>query len=78
MFRTYWRDPAYNVTRIQFQIFVGFLFGLMYFKLGYNQTDLNFRIAAVFFTSLLAILASLSVMQPIFQERALFYREHDS
>ncbi len=77
-FRSYWRDPAANLTRLVFQCFVGLLFGLTYFQLGYSQANLSFRIAAIFFTSILGIIAALGAMNPIFAQRSLFYREHDS
>ena len=77
-FRSYWRDSTLNLSRLVFQCFLGSLFGLTYFQLGYSQANLSFRIAAIFFTSILGIIAALGAMNPIFAQRSLFYREHDS
>ena len=39
-FRSYWRNPAYNVNRMLFQLGVALLLGLTFIRLGHSQIDL--------------------------------------
>eukprot|EP00042_Codosiga_hollandica_P052355 m.662678 g.662678 ORF g.662678 m.662678 type:complete len:1576 (+) comp58477_c0_seq2:48-4775(+) len=77
-FRTFWRDPSYNLTRQIFQLGVALLLGLTFLQLAHDQAGLNSRISAIFFASVLAVTTMVGATGPLFQERALFYREHDS
>ncbi len=77
-FRTFWRDHSYNVTRHVFQLGVALLLGLTFLQLSHDQAGLNYRLSAIFFTAILGVITSVGSMGPLFQERALFYREHDS
>ncbi len=75
---SYWRNPAYNVTRHLFQLFIALLLGLSFLQLGHDQAGLNSRIASIFFAGVLSVITSIGATDPMFTERALFYREHDS
>ena len=46
--RAYWRDPAFNTTRMIFSLAVGLLLGLTFLQLGHSQNDLAYRLSAIF------------------------------
>eukprot|EP00047_Mylnosiga_fluctuans_P004483 m.234774 g.234774 ORF g.234774 m.234774 type:complete len:1699 (+) comp12715_c0_seq1:66-5162(+) len=74
-FRTFWRTPSYNFTRIMFQIVMALLLGLSYLQLGDSQTDLRARVAVLFFSGITGIVGTLNAIPPMISERAVYYRE---
>ena len=63
--------------------------GLTFLQLGFSQTELNYRVAAIYYAafagqascmrpmpcSILGVNTSLGAQNPVFVDRALFYRE---
>lgn len=76
--RTYWRTPSYNLVRQVFAVAVSLLLGLSYFDLDNDQAGLRGRVAVLYFSSVLGVVAILNAMPPMFQDRAVFYRERSS
>uniref|UniRef100_A0A7S1TP17 ABC transporter domain-containing protein n=1 Tax=Phaeomonas parva TaxID=124430 RepID=A0A7S1TP17_9STRA len=74
---SYFRSPQYNVTRLLVGIFVGLLFGLVFFQQDYDDFATAYsRIALLYMTTLfLGVVSYISAIGPFYEARAVFYRE---
>ncbi|RDY09362.1 ABC transporter G family member 39, partial [Mucuna pruriens] len=76
---SYWRNPQYNVIRFLMSIFVGVVFGLIFWKKGDKtdtEVDLMNLMGAIFAAVFFLGGANTSTVQPIVAiERTIFYRE---
>lgn len=77
--RSYWRDAAYNTSRIFVKVFIAVFFGFGFFKRGADITttsDVQTFVGAVFQAiAFMALMALVSVLPVIYIERASYYRE---
>ncbi|KAK7343909.1 hypothetical protein VNO77_13026 [Canavalia gladiata] len=76
---SYWRNPQYNVIRFIMSIFVGVIFGLIFWNKG-NKTDKEqdlMNIVGALFCAIFFLGASnTTTVQPVVAiERTVFYRE---
>ncbi|KAJ1979844.1 ATP-binding cassette transporter snq2 [Dimargaris xerosporica] len=78
IFRSYWRDPAYNCSRILLQAFSSFFLAITYIQLGDGTTDLQNRTFAIFQISVLGILVINQVQPQVAKYRTWFTREEAS
>lgn len=76
-FRMYWRTPAYNWTRLVVNIFLGVLFGAVFFNAQFDTYQgINGGLGMVFMTTaFLGIVAMNSIIPVASEARATFYRE---
>ncbi|KAJ3138169.1 hypothetical protein HK100_000047 [Physocladia obscura] len=75
MLRAFWRDPAYNVGRITFQIVIALMVGLTFFQCTNTPSGAQNRIFAIFQTSTLGI-ATMQLVIPVYMDhRAVAFRE---
>ncbi|KAJ1990325.1 ATP-binding cassette transporter snq2 [Dimargaris cristalligena] len=78
MFRSYWRDPEYNLNRIFLQVFCSFFLAITFIQLGDGTVDLQNRIFVLFQTSVLGILIINQVQPQLIRYRTWFTREEAS
>ncbi|TYK25233.1 ABC transporter G family member 34-like isoform X1 [Cucumis melo var. makuwa] len=76
---SYWRNTQYNAIRFLVTIFIGFLFGLVFWNMGQNfakEHDVLNIMGAIYATALfLGIFNSAIVLPVLDTERVVFYRE---
>ncbi|GLE09956.1 hypothetical protein PINS_up021901 [Pythium insidiosum] len=79
-FRMYWRTPTYNLTRFAVSIFLGVLFGTMFFDSKYTTYQgINSGLGVMFLTTMFLGFVALNAMIVLASEtRASFYRERAS
>ncbi|KAK2646926.1 hypothetical protein Ddye_022121 [Dipteronia dyeriana] len=77
---SYWRNPAYNLTRLMFMIFAAFLFGTLFWQKGKeinNEQDLFNILGSMYTASILLGIDNGSNAQPyVATERTVLYREN--
>ncbi|KAJ1922714.1 ATP-binding cassette transporter snq2 [Tieghemiomyces parasiticus] len=78
MFKSYWRDPEYNLNRVFLQVFCSFFLAITFIQLGNGTTDLQNRVFALFQTSVLGILVINQVQPQLVKYRTWFTREEAS
>ncbi|KAJ3076805.1 hypothetical protein HDU98_000105 [Podochytrium sp. JEL0797] len=78
MFRSYWRNPTYNVGRISFQIAVALIIGLTFFQLTNTPGGAQNRIFAIYMTSVLGVVVINLVIPMLIDQRTLSMREQSS
>ncbi|KAG7378298.1 hypothetical protein PHYBOEH_000429 [Phytophthora boehmeriae] len=78
--RTYWRTPAYNLTRMFISLFLALIFGLVFVDATYTTfSGLNSGVGLIYMAALFNAFVSFeSVLPLMFSERASFYRERAS
>ncbi|TMW66788.1 hypothetical protein Poli38472_014100 [Pythium oligandrum] len=78
--RMYWRTPEYNWTRIAVHIFLGVLFGGVFFDSKFDTYQgINGGLGMVFMSTAFLGIVALNSMVPIASEaRSAFYRERAS
>ena len=78
--RLYWRTPAYNMTRMFLQIFLGVLFGTVCYDTDYTTFQgINSGLGMVFVSAVFIGVAALNSVLPVaVQERAAYYRERSA
>ncbi|KAI8615304.1 ABC-2 type transporter-domain-containing protein [Chytriomyces sp. MP71] len=75
MFRSYWRNPSYNIGRIIFQIMAALLIGLSFFQCEPTPGGAQNRIFAMFLVSVLGVVV-INLVVPVFiDQRAYSLRE---
>mmetsp|Transcript_33421 Transcript_33421/g.76369 ORF Transcript_33421/g.76369 Transcript_33421/m.76369 type:complete len:1390 (-) Transcript_33421:90-4259(-) len=76
-FRSYWRTPTYNATRLIIGSIVAFLFGTVYWQYEPDSySTANSMVAVVYMTTMfMGIICTMSVLPVMGTERAVFYRE---
>ena len=76
-FRSYWRTPSYNATRLIIGSVVAFLFGSVYWQ--YEPEDFaqaNSSVAVIYIATLfMGFICTMSILPVMEVERAVFYRE---
>ncbi|KAI8318552.1 hypothetical protein GQ54DRAFT_321724 [Martensiomyces pterosporus] len=72
MFRTYWRDIEYNLTRLVLQVVCALVVGFSFFKLNDGAIDMQNKVFAIFECSVLSILV-INQVQPAFLRQRLYY-----
>ncbi|XP_044487463.1 ABC transporter G family member 39-like [Mangifera indica] len=76
---SYWRNPQYNAVRLVLTVFIGFLFGLIFWDKGQmitKQQDLFNLLGAMYCAVFFLGATNASAVQPIVSiERTVFYRE---
>ncbi|KAJ3127424.1 hypothetical protein HK100_009771 [Physocladia obscura] len=75
MFRSFWRDPSYNVGRIMFQILSALIVGLTFYQCTYTPSGAQNRIFALFQTSTLGVVVIKLVVPMFIDQRAYALRE---
>jgi len=79
MYIAYLRSPHLNMMRLFFAVFVGLVLGLIFFRLGHEQKDIQPRVATMFIAAFFLAAISMSMALPFYaQQRAVFYRERAS
>lgn len=76
-FHMYWRTPAYNWTRIAVNIFLGLLFGGVFYNAQFDTYQgINGGLGMVFMTTAFLGIVAMNGIIPVASEaRATFYRE---
>ncbi|KAJ3083470.1 hypothetical protein HDU99_009405 [Rhizoclosmatium hyalinum] len=75
MFRSFWRDPNYNVGRVTFQIAIALLLGLTFFQCEPTPAGAQNRIFALFQTSTLGVVVIKLVIPTLLDQRSVALRE---
>ncbi|KAJ3137667.1 hypothetical protein HK100_000440 [Physocladia obscura] len=75
MFRSYWRNPSYNVGRTTFQILTALIIGLTFYQCSYTPSGAQNRIFALFQTSTLGVVVIKLVIPMFMDQRAVALRE---
>ncbi|KAI8318478.1 hypothetical protein GQ54DRAFT_300291 [Martensiomyces pterosporus] len=78
MFRTFWRDTQYNITRVALQIVTALVIGFSFFNLSESATDLQNKVFAIFLCSVLSVLVINQVQPQYLRQRLVFSRETSS
>ncbi|OQR89889.1 ATP-binding Cassette (ABC) Superfamily [Thraustotheca clavata] len=75
--RLYWRTPSYTLSRIQVNVFLSILFGLVFVSVNYTTFNgLNGGVGIVFLATLFIGIMGFNSVLPLFvQERNSYYRE---
>jgi ABC-type multidrug transport system ATPase subunit/ABC-type multidrug transport system permease subunit len=74
----YWRNPGYNFIRMVVALFSALFLGLMYLQLGDDQQQCGFRLTLPFMMIVFQIPYTLMAMTPVFNTRAVHFRERQS
>ncbi|GMF25070.1 unnamed protein product [Phytophthora lilii] len=76
-FRMFWRTPAYNLTRLAISPMLGLIFGIVYIDVDYTvYQGINSGLGMVFLSTVfIGIVALISGLPMVFEERTSFYRE---
>eukprot|EP00656_Telonema_subtile_P018092 TRINITY_DN1974_c0_g1_i2.p1 TRINITY_DN1974_c0_g1~~TRINITY_DN1974_c0_g1_i2.p1 ORF type:complete len:1530 (+),score=346.04 TRINITY_DN1974_c0_g1_i2:54-4643(+) len=74
----FWRSPDYNATRMITAVATSLFLGTMYFRLADSAGGCQNRIAAIFLSLTVQITGMLQAMNPIFDQRAVHFRERQS
>eukprot|EP00301_Raphidiophrys_heterophryoidea_P006157 c12505_g3_i1.p1 GENE.c12505_g3_i1~~c12505_g3_i1.p1 ORF type:complete len:643 (-),score=153.52 c12505_g3_i1:126-2054(-) len=79
-FKSYWRSPTYNLTRMVVSIGVALVFGSVYKRSAVTtQSDVISRVAIIFIAAVFtAVVYLTSVIDTVTTERAVFTRERAS
>ncbi|XP_028756830.1 pleiotropic drug resistance protein 2 isoform X1 [Neltuma alba] len=76
---SYWRNSEFNAIRFAMAIFIGLVFGIIFWNKGdkvQEQQDLNNLLGAIYAAILFLGAANCSSVQPVVSiERTVFYRE---
>lgn len=75
MFRVYWRNTEYNLTRLALQIISALAVGFTFYKLNDSATDLQNKVFAIFECSVLSILVINQVQPEFLRQRQIYGRE---
>eukprot|EP01059_Diplonema_ambulator_P021437 TRINITY_DN3561_c3_g1_i1.p1 TRINITY_DN3561_c3_g1~~TRINITY_DN3561_c3_g1_i1.p1 ORF type:complete len:324 (+),score=29.65 TRINITY_DN3561_c3_g1_i1:822-1793(+) len=73
--KCYTRFPRYLICRIGFTTIAALMVGTTFWDLGHNQRDLHRYVSVVAGSIIVGIVSALSAVIPVFDERALLYRE---
>jgi energy-coupling factor transporter ATP-binding protein EcfA2/ABC-type multidrug transport system permease subunit len=74
----FWRSPDYNAVRMLVALFTGLLIGLMFLRLDDTMSGCQNKIAALFLGVLIQVTSMLQAANPIFNQRAVHFRERKS
>ncbi|KAJ1944994.1 ATP-binding cassette transporter snq2, partial [Linderina macrospora] len=72
MFRSYWRDLEYSLTRVALQVVSAIVIGIAFLRLSTSATDLQNKVFALFQTAIISILI-INQVQPQFLRQRLYY-----
>ncbi|KAI9340884.1 ABC-2 type transporter-domain-containing protein [Obelidium mucronatum] len=75
MFRSFWRDPSYNVGRVTFQMVIALVIGLTFFQCPATPAGAQNRIFALFQTGTLGVVVIKLVIPTFLDQRAYAIRE---
>ncbi|KAF4573417.1 hypothetical protein EYR36_007932 [Pleurotus pulmonarius] len=73
-----WRSPEYIFSRLLVCAFVSFFVSLTFLQLGTSVRDLQFRVFAIFWTTLLPALVMAQIEPMFIMNRRIFIREASS
>lgn len=74
----FWRSPDYNTVRMLVALFTGLLIGLMFLRLDDSMSGCQNKISALFLGVLIQVTGMLQAANPIFNQRAVHFRERKS
>ncbi|KAJ2000482.1 ATP-binding cassette transporter snq2, partial [Coemansia thaxteri] len=77
MFRSYWRNIEYNLTRLALQVMCALIVGFTFYKLNDGAVDLQNKVFAIFECSVLSILV-INQVQPEFMRQRQYYSRETS
>ncbi|KAJ3071327.1 hypothetical protein HDU98_005492 [Podochytrium sp. JEL0797] len=75
MFKSYWRDPSYNVGRVTFQMVIALLIGLTFFQCEATPSGVQNRMFALFQTGTIGVVIIKLVVPTFLAQREYAIRE---
>ncbi|KAJ2525642.1 ATP-binding cassette transporter snq2, partial [Coemansia sp. RSA 1935] len=75
MFLMQWRNVEYQTTRLALQVICALAIGFTFYNLGDGSADLQFRVMATFFSSVLSVLIVNQVIPEFIRSRKIYGRE---
>jgi ATP-binding cassette, subfamily G (WHITE), member 2, SNQ2 len=78
MFRSYWRNPTYNIGRITFQVIAALILGFTFWQVPNTPSGAQNTIFAFFMMCVLAVVMINTVIPMFIQQRSYALREQAS